>query len=88
MSVREIAEVVAGQFPGPVQIEHLDNPRVEPPEHYYNVEHTGLENFGLQPHLLSDTLIESMFGIVEANKHRVDVDKLYPGVRWSRANIV
>ena len=27
-----------------------------------------------------------MFGIVEANKHRVDVEKLYPTVQWSRAN--
>lgn len=83
MSVREIAKVVADEFPGPVQIENLENPRVEAPEHYYNVTHTGLEKLGLKPHLLSDTLIESMFGIVEANKHRVDVDKLYPGVRWT-----
>jgi UDP-sulfoquinovose synthase len=88
MSVREIADVVAGQFPGPVQIEHLDNPRTEAAEHYYNVKHTGLVEFGLQPRLLSNTLIESMFGIVEANKHRVDVAKLYPTVRWSRTNNV
>jgi UDP-sulfoquinovose synthase len=85
-SVSEIAELVADRFPGPAQIEHLENPRVEAPEHYYNVVHTGLENLGLEPHLLSDTLIESMFGIVEANKHRVDVDKLYPGVQWTRTS--
>jgi UDP-sulfoquinovose synthase len=83
MSVGEIAEVVAENFPGPVQIEHLENPRIEAAEHYYNVTHTGLEKLGLQPHLLSDTLIESMFGIVEANKHRVEVDKLYPRVQWA-----
>ena len=86
MSVRDIADVVAGQFPGPVQIEHLDNPRTEAAEHYYNVKHTALVELGLQPHLLSDTLIESMFGIVEVNKHRVDVEKLYPTVQWSRAD--
>jgi UDP-sulfoquinovose synthase len=85
-SVHEIAELVADRFPGPAQIEHLENPRVEAPEHYYNVVHTGLEKLGLKPHLLSDTLIESMFGIVEANKHRVDVDKLYPGVQWTRTS--
>lgn len=83
MSIRRIADVVAAQFPGPVQIEHLDNPRTELPEHYYNVKHTGLVELGLDPHLLSDTLIESMFGIVEVNKHRVDTDKLYPKVQWS-----
>ena len=86
MSVRDIADVVAGQFPGPVQIEHLDNPRTEAAEHYYNVKHSALVELGLQPHLLSDTLIESMFGIVEVNKHRVDVEKLYPTVRWSRTD--
>lgn len=86
MSVRDIADVVAGQFPGPVQIEHLDNPRTEAQEHYYNVKHTGLVELGLQPHLLSDTLIESMFPLVEANKHRVDVEKLYPTVQWSPFN--
>lgn len=81
-SVRDIAQVVAAQFPGPVQIDKLENPRVEAPEHYYNVKHTGLEELGLKPHLLSETLIESMFDIVESNKHRVDVDKLLPQVRW------
>ncbi|MYW91414.1 NAD-dependent epimerase/dehydratase family protein [Amycolatopsis rubida] len=85
MPVRRIAEVVADRFPGPVQIENLDNPRVEQPEHYYNVKHTGLVGLGLEPHLLSDTLIESMFDIVGANKHRVNDDRLRPTVRWRGA---
>jgi UDP-sulfoquinovose synthase len=83
MPVSAIAELVAERFPGPVQIEHLDNPRVELPEHYYNVKHTGLEGLGLQPHLLSDTLIESMFDIVARHKDRVDLDALLPRVRWT-----
>ncbi|WP_370936378.1 NAD-dependent epimerase/dehydratase family protein [Amycolatopsis sp. cg13] len=85
LSVREIAELVAERFPGPVQIENLDNPRVEQPEHYYNVKHTGLVGLGLEPHLLSDTLIESMFDIVGANKHRVNDERLRPTVRWRGA---
>jgi UDP-sulfoquinovose synthase len=40
---------------------------------------------GLKPHLLSDTLIESLFPIVEENKHRVDMEKLFPSVKWSSA---
>ncbi|WP_199431322.1 NAD-dependent epimerase/dehydratase family protein [Qaidamihabitans albus] len=82
-SVKHLADLVAERFPGPVQIEHLENPRVELPEHYYNVKHTGLVELGLQPHLLSDTLIESMFPIVEENKHRVELDKMLPRVRWT-----
>nr|WP_256735984.1 NAD-dependent epimerase/dehydratase family protein [Mycolicibacterium hippocampi] len=84
MSVRDIAGVIAEQFPGPVQIEHMNNPRTEAAEHYYNVKHTRLVELGLQPHLLSNTLIESLFSIVEANKHRVDVEKLYPTVQWAQ----
>src|SRR4051812_31125865 len=81
-SVSQLAELVAECFPGPVQVEHLDNPRVEQAEHYYNVKHTGLVGLGLQPHLLSETLIESMFDIVSANKDRVDPAALLPTVRW------
>ncbi|MBB4683060.1 UDP-sulfoquinovose synthase [Amycolatopsis jiangsuensis] len=84
-SVAQIADIVAKCFPGPVQIEHLDNPRVEQAEHYYHVKHTGLVELGLQPHLLSDTLIESMFDLVGANKHRVNDDRLHPTVRWRGA---
>ena len=81
-SVAQIADKVAECFPGPVQVEHLENPRVEQAEHYYNVKHTGLVGLGLQPHLLSDTLIDSMFDIVAANKDRVDPAALLPTVRW------
>ena len=81
-SVAQIAEKVAECFPGPVQVEHLENPRVEQPEHYYNVKHTGLVGLGLEPHLLSETLIESMFDIVAANKDRVNLGALLPTVRW------
>ncbi|QRP49021.1 NAD-dependent epimerase/dehydratase family protein [Amycolatopsis sp. FDAARGOS 1241] len=84
-SVAKIAEIVANTFPGPVQIENLDNPRVEQAEHYYNVKHTGLVELGLQPHLLSDTLIESLFDIVGSNKHRVNDERLRPTVRWRGA---
>ncbi|GAA0936722.1 NAD-dependent epimerase/dehydratase family protein [Kribbella koreensis] len=81
-SVAEIAELVADTFPGPVQVDHLENPRVEQPEHYYNVKHTGLVGLGLQPHLLSDTLIESMFPIVAEHKDRVNLGALLPTVTW------
>jgi len=52
-------------MPGNVTIENIDNPRVELPEHYYNVAHTKLVELGLEPHLLSDHLIESLFEITK-----------------------
>jgi UDP-sulfoquinovose synthase len=83
-SVGEIAKVVAESFSGDVEIEYLENPRVEQHEHYYNVKHTGLVELGLQPHLLSNELIESMFGITEKYKHRVDLAAMRPTINWRK----
>ena len=37
---------------------------------------------GLEPHLLSDTLIESMFKITKRYAHRVRLEALRPTVKW------
>ena len=59
MSVKDIAETVQAAFPGDVTIEHLDNPRVEAPDHYYNVKHTQLVDLGLEPHLPSTSALSA-----------------------------
>ena len=59
-------------------IEHVDNPRVELEEHYYNAKHTKLLELGLQPHLLSETLIGSMFDVIDRYKDRVIADHILP----------
>nr|WP_228045990.1 NAD-dependent epimerase/dehydratase family protein [Saccharopolyspora sp. HNM0983] len=82
LSVAEIAKVVAGAFEGSASVEQLDNPRVEQAEHYYNVRHTGLVELGLQPHLLSETLIESLFRVAQRYRDRVDVAAMRPSVDW------
>jgi UDP-sulfoquinovose synthase len=82
MSVRDIAETVAGAWPSDCVIDHIDNPRVEAEEHYYRPAHTGLLDLGLVPHLLSDTLISSLFRIVDRHKERVSLDAIRPTVSW------
>ncbi len=82
MSVADIAKAVSATYPGGVDIEYLENPRVEQAEHYYNVTHTGLVELGLQPHLLSDTLMESLFATVGRYKDRVDLTAMRPTVNW------
>ncbi|HEX5089949.1 MAG TPA: NAD-dependent epimerase/dehydratase family protein [Nocardioides sp.] len=84
-SLEELAKLVANSFPGGVEVEHLDNPRVEAENHYYSFVHTALESLGLEPHLLGDTLLTSMYGIIEKHKHRVDLDLLAPSVQWREA---
>ncbi|WP_243793502.1 NAD-dependent epimerase/dehydratase family protein [Saccharopolyspora gloriosae] len=85
-SVEEIAKVVANGFDGTVEVEYLDNPRVEQTEHHYNVVHTGLVELGLEPHLLSNTLIDSLFGVAKAHVDRVDLAAMRPTVKWRAAS--
>ncbi len=85
MSVLEIAKLVADLHPNSVDVEHLVNPRVEAESHYYKVAHTGLVELGLKPHLLSDTLLTSLYGIADKYKHRADPAALRPTVRWRAA---
>jgi UDP-sulfoquinovose synthase len=82
-SINEIAETVANEFPGEASIEHVDNPRVEIYDHYYNVVHTALEGLGLQPTLLSMALIDHMFEVVERHRDRVDLAAVAPTVKWA-----
>ncbi|HWW43484.1 MAG TPA: NAD-dependent epimerase/dehydratase family protein [Acidimicrobiia bacterium] len=86
MSVAELAKVVAEAYPGATDVEFVDNPRVEAENHYYQVTHQALVDLGLEPHYLSETLIESMFGIVERYQDRVDRDALVPLVNWRQAS--
>jgi UDP-sulfoquinovose synthase len=60
----------------------VENPRVELEDHYYNAKHTALVDLGLKPTLLSTTLIDHLFEVVERNKDRVDLNAIMPTVRW------
>jgi UDP-sulfoquinovose synthase len=84
-SVVELAELVrkAGAEIGmDVAIHPIENPRVEAEEHYYNAAHTKLLDLGLRPHLLDETLIESMFATIERFRDRVILDHILPRDRW------
>ena len=84
MSLQEIAGTIAGASPDDVTIEHIENPRVELENHHYNVVHSGLIELGLEPHLLSDTLIESLFEITKRYAHRVRPEAMIPTVQWRK----
>jgi UDP-sulfoquinovose synthase len=84
-SVLQLAELVqkAGAEIGlDVVVEPIENPRVELEEHYYNATHTKLLDLGLKPHLLNETLIETMFATIERFKDRVIADHILPRDRW------
>jgi UDP-sulfoquinovose synthase len=84
-SVGELAEKVAhaaGGLGWDTMIENVPNPRVESEDHYYNAKHTKLMDLGLEPHLLSDTLLDGLLETVQAHSDRVKRSFLYPRHSW------
>jgi UDP-sulfoquinovose synthase len=84
-SVAELAGIVqhAGREHGlEVVVNHIENPRVEMEEHYYNAAHTKLLDLGLEPQLLSETLIEHVFDVIGRHRDRVITDHILPRTRW------
>ena len=86
-SVKDLALMVkkAGTAIGlDVEISNLDNPRVELEEHYFNAKNTSLLSLGLEPHYLSDALLDSLLNFATKYKHRVDEKEILPKVSWHR----
>ncbi|MBE9003758.1 NAD-dependent epimerase/dehydratase family protein [Fortiea sp. LEGE XX443] len=67
-----------------VEINNLDNPRVEKEEHYFNAKNTKLLDLGLQPHYLSDSLLDSLLNFAVKYQQRVDKKQILPKVSWHR----
>ena len=86
-SVGDLAMMVkkAGNAMGlNVDINHIDNPRVEKEEHYFNAKNTKLLDLGLQPHFLSDSLLDSLLNFAVKYQKRVDHKQILPKVSWHR----
>jgi UDP-sulfoquinovose synthase len=90
-SVLQIAQLVqaAGRKLGfPVDIDHLEDPRVESEDHYYNAKHSKLIDLGLKPHHLSDSLLDSLMNIAIRYRERIDSSMFMPQVNWRNASNV
>jgi len=88
-SVLELAQMVqaaAKKLGLKTKIDHLPDPRVEAETHYYNAKHSKLIDLGLQPHLLSDSLLDSMIGIALKYSDRIDTSVFLPHVNWRNAS--
>ena len=86
-SVGDLAAMVkkAGTAMGlQVAIENLENPRIELEEHYFNAKNTKLLDLGLEPHYLSDSLLDSLLNFADKYKERVDRGQILPKVSWRR----
>jgi UDP-sulfoquinovose synthase len=65
-----------------IEVCHVANPRVEKEEHYYNAKHTALLDLGLVPHLLSESLLDSLLHFAIRYKDRVNKAHIMPTVTW------
>jgi UDP-sulfoquinovose synthase len=87
-SVLDLARMVqnAGEKLGlTVEVDHLPDPRVEAEEHYYNAKHSKLIELGLQPHLLSDSLLDSLMNVAMKYRDRIDAGVMLPHINWRQA---
>jgi UDP-sulfoquinovose synthase len=86
-SISDLATMVqkAGSTLGlKVDIQSFDNPRVELEEHYFNAKNTKLLDLGLEPHFLSDSLLDSLLNFAVKYQDRVDKQEILPKVSWRR----
>jgi len=84
-SVNELAariKAVGDRLGYNVELNQIENPRVEKEEHYYNPKYTGLVELGLEPHLLTDEVLEGMFRMVDKYKGRINTEAIFRGVQW------
>ncbi|MGA3190265.1 MAG: NAD-dependent epimerase/dehydratase family protein [Bryobacteraceae bacterium] len=82
MDLAHMVKTAAGEMGMPVEIEHMPTPRVEAQQHYYNAKHSKLVDLGLRPHLLSDSLLDSLMNIAMKYQDRVDRSLFMPQVNW------
>lgn len=86
MQLAETVREVGYEFNLNVSIDHLPNPRVEKEEHYYKAANTHLLELGLQPHFLSETLIESVMQTVMRYSSHIRPHLIMPSVDWRRTH--
>lgn len=89
-SVNQLAEIVGreGKKLGlDVKVINVPNPRVELEEHYYNAKHSKLEELGLKPHLLQDSVVDSLLDFAIQYKDRCRLDLIKPAVDWRKSPV-
>jgi UDP-sulfoquinovose synthase len=82
LDLAHMVESAAKKLGITVEIDHIPDPRVEAEQHYYNAKHSKLIDLGLQPHHLSDSLLDSLMNIAMKYRDRVDASLMLPQVNW------
>lgn len=79
-TVQRVAREAAGIE---VEVEHLENPRVErEDDHYFNAVNTSLLDLGLEPHLLDDATVAAILQTAVEHKDRIDPKVICNSPTW------
>ncbi len=78
----EITKRVGNSLGYEVKIDHIENPRKEAEEHYYNPTYQGLIEIGVEPHYLTDEVMAGMFKVAAKYKDNIRQDVIFRGVTW------
>jgi len=82
MDLARMTQQVGRKLGCDVQIQHLENPRKEAEEHYYNPTYQGLLDLGVTPHYLNEKELEKMFRVVGQYKSNIRQDVIFRGIKW------
>jgi len=85
-TVNELAEKIssAGARLGlATEVQHISNPRKEAEEHYYNAQHSGLLELGLEPHPMDDVVLMQLLDQVKKYRDSIATNRIMPRVKWS-----
>jgi UDP-sulfoquinovose synthase len=83
LQLAELVRAQAAKLGLAVEINHIENPRVEQEDHHYNPAHSKLLELGLEPHFLSDELVDGMIATILKHKERIKRDIILPKVKWN-----
>ena len=85
-SIREIADNVkeaAERLGMEISVDHIDNPRVEAEEHFFEADHRKLLDLGLEPHKMVDALEGMLRDLIEyKDREAARENVIAPKVRW------
>lgn len=84
-SINDMAELVQNVYQskyGDCEIDHIENPRLEKEDHYYEVEHDILRMLGLNAQMLNVSMIEDQIELVRFYKDNINPNQFAPGVKW------
>ncbi|HWC14144.1 MAG TPA: NAD-dependent epimerase/dehydratase family protein [Actinomycetota bacterium] len=84
-SVNDLAAIVhrVGESMGiNVQVDPVEDPRIEAQEHYYNAAHTKLLDLGLEPNHLTDDVVGHLIQTIQRYKDRILLEPIAPKTKW------